>query len=93
MTFARTAHVVTRCGERGFRETDLDLIAKFGTMTDGGYLLTRNNVMEAERQIKKCLDRLSKLQGTFVATTADGGMAKTIFRATRTQRRRQTGRW
>ncbi len=93
MTIARTSHVVIRCGERGFRETDLDLIARYGTVTDGGFMLTRNNVMEFERQIKKRLDRLSKLQGAFVATSADGGTAKTVFRPTRKQRRRQVGCW
>ncbi len=62
-------------------------------MTDGEFLVTRKNIMKAERQAKKRLDRLSKLQGAYVATTVDGGVAKTIFRATRKQRRRQTGRW
>ena len=33
-----TTHAVIRCGQRGFRETDLDLIAEYGTMTDGGFL-------------------------------------------------------
>ena len=93
MNITRTAHAVIRCGERGFRETDLDLIAEFGTMTDGGFLLTRKNIMETERRAKKLLDRLSKLEDAFVPTTADGNTAKTVFRVTKKQRRRHTGRW
>ncbi|MCE2523061.1 MAG: hypothetical protein J4F49_07570 [Rhodobacteraceae bacterium] len=88
-----TIHAINRCGHRGFRETDLDLIAEYGTTTDGGFLLTRNDIMEFERQAKKRLDRLYKLQDAFVSTTDDGRTAKTVFRATRKQRRRQTGRW
>ena len=93
MTITSTAHAIVRCGQRGFRETDLDLIAEYGTITDGGYLLTRNDIMEFERRAKKCLDRLSKLQDVFVPTTDDGRTAKTVFRTTRKQRRCQTGRW
>ena len=62
-------------------------------MTDDGFLLTKNNYMEAERQAEKIPDRLSKLQGTFVATTPDGAVTKTIFRATRKQKSCQTSRW
>ncbi|MCY3879682.1 MAG: hypothetical protein OXF74_10965 [Rhodobacteraceae bacterium] len=93
MNIATTAHAVIRCGERGFRETDFDLIAEYGTMTNEGFLLTRKDIMKAERAAKILVHRLSKLQDSFVATTDDGGAAKTIFRVTRKQRRRQTGRW
>ena len=88
-----TTHAAVRCGQRGFRETDLELIARYGTVTDEGYLLTGKNIMEAERRFKKRLDRLSRLKDAFIATTDDGRTAKTVFRATREQRRRQTGRW
>lgn len=94
MKINRTIHAINRCGHRGFREKDLDLIAEYGTITDGGFLLTRNDIMEFERRAKKLLDRLHKLQDAFVpATDDDGRTAKTVFRATRKQRRRQTGRW
>ncbi|MDE0303568.1 MAG: hypothetical protein OXI87_01600 [Albidovulum sp.] len=92
MAISITAHALVRCGQRGFREADFDLVSEFGTMTDGGFLLTRKDIMEAERQAKKLLNRLSKLQDAFVPTTADGSAAKTIFRATKRQRRRRTVR-
>ena len=88
-----TTHAAVRCGQRGFRETDLELIARYGTMTGEGFLLTRKDIMEAERRAKRLLDRLSRLQDAFIPTTDDGRTAKTVFRATREQRRRQTGRW
>lgn len=93
MTISITAYALVRCGQRGFREADFDLVSEFGTMTDDGFLLTGKDFKEAERQMKKLLDRLSKLQDTFVATTAEGDVEKTIFRPTKKQRRRQTGRW
>lgn len=88
-----TNHAMVRCGQRGFRITDIDLIVRFGTMTDEGVLLTKKDIMEAERQVKDVLKRLSKLEGTFVSTTPDGETVKTIFRTTKRQRRKQTRRW
>ena len=88
-----TTHAAVRCGQRGFRETDLELIARYGTATDEGYLLTRKDVKEAECRFKRLLDRLTRLQDAFISTTDDGRTTKTVFRATRKQRRRQTGRW
>ena len=93
MTIVCTNHVVVRCGQRGFRETDLELINQYGTMTDGGVLLTRKDIAEFERRSKRLLDRLSKLQNAFIPTAEDGNTAKTVFRATKKQRRRQTRRW
>ena len=93
MTINCTMHAARRCGHRGFRDSDLGLIAEYGTMTDGGFLLTRRDIQEAERLCKRLIDRLSKLQDAFVPTSADGNTAKTVFRATRRQRRQQTGQW
>ena len=71
-----TTHAAVRCGQRGFPETDLGLIAQYGTLTDQGFLLTGNDIVEAERRFKKRLDRLSMLQDVFMPTTDDGGTAK-----------------
>ncbi|MCY4459383.1 MAG: hypothetical protein OXC26_03125 [Albidovulum sp.] len=92
MKISITNHALVRCGQRGFRENDFDLVFRFGTLTDDGYHLTRKDIMEVDRQVRKLVDRLTKLQDAFVPTTADGSAAKTIFRETKMQRRRRTGR-
>ncbi len=87
-----TCHAITRCQQRGFRENDMALVAEYGTPTAGGILLTGKDIRKVERECKKILSRLQKLKDTFLATT-DDDRVKTVFRATRKQRRKQTCSW
>lgn len=84
-----TKHVRSRCQQRGIRETDLDLVAQYGTETSEGVILTRKDIAVVEREFKRLINRLSKLEDVFVAT--DGEIMKTVFRATKQQRRSQVG--
>ena len=78
-----TKHVRTRCQQRGIKEADLALIYRYGTETNKGLILTRKDVAVVEREVKKLINRLSKLQNTFVAM--DGETMMTVFRATKQQ--------
>lgn len=86
-----TKHFHTRCQQRGYKASDLDLILRYGTKTPKGVILTNKDVAGVERDLKRRMDRLRKLGGAFVAT--DGATAITIYRATKKQRRRQLGQW
>ena len=86
-----TTHVQARCQQRGVKERDLDLIVQYGTETPNGLILTRKDIAEVEREVKRLMNRLSRLQDVFVAT--DGKTMKTTYRATRRQRRFQVGNW
>jgi len=92
MKIELTCHAITRCQQRGFKENDIALVAEYGTPTTGGILLTGKDILKVEREYKKVLNRLQKLKDTFLATT-DDDLVKTVFRATRKQRRRQTYTW
>lgn len=80
-----TKHIRVRCQQRGIQEHDLKLVAQFGTETSKGLILTRKDVAEVEREAKRLVNRLSRLQDVFVAT--EGETMKTAFRATKQQRR------
>ena len=84
-------HIRERCQQRGIKERDIELIARFGTTTSKGLILTRKDIAEVEHETKRLLSRLSRLQDVFVAT--DGKTMKTAYRATRRQRRVQVDHW
>lgn len=87
-----TRHAIERCQQRGIKENDIDLIAEYGTPTPEGILLTGKDILKFEQESKKILNRLQKLKDIFLATT-DDDLVKTVFRATRKQRRKQTYSW
>ncbi|MCY4314178.1 MAG: hypothetical protein OXD44_10920 [Gammaproteobacteria bacterium] len=87
-----TSHAIMRCQQRGFKENDIVLVAEYGTRTAGGILLTGKDILRAEQENKRILDRLQKLKDTFLATT-DNDLVKTVFRATKKQRCKQTHSW
>ena len=62
-----TKHVQARCQQRGIKEADLALIYRYGTETKKGVILTRKDVAAVEREVKKLINSLSKLQDVFVA--------------------------
>ncbi len=85
-----TKHIQARCQQRGIQEHDLKLVAQLGTETPKGLILTRKDVAEVEREAKRLVIWLSRLQDVFVAT--EGETMKTAFHATRQQRRRLMGK-
>lgn len=88
--YTLTRRIRARCQQRGVKEHDLKLVAQFGTETSEGLILTRKDVAEVEREAKRLVNRLSRLQDVFVAT--EGETMKTAFCATRQQRRRLMGK-
>ena len=87
----KNKHIRTRCQQRGIKERDLDLIAQVGTKTRDGLILTRKDISEVERETKRLVCRLSRLQDVFIAK--DGETLITAYRAGRRQRRSQVGIW
>lgn len=83
-----TKHVCTRAQQRGISQASLYLVQRYGTETPDGIIMTRKNIAAVERETKDLLDRLSKLDGVFVAT--DGDIVKTTFHATKRQFRKQS---
>ncbi|HJO24557.1 MAG: hypothetical protein QF890_10130 [Myxococcota bacterium] len=75
-----TAHALSRLRQRGHRERDLDLVADFGTATDGAIVLTRNDVARAVAECRRLIGNLERLSGTAVFTA--GPRVKTVFRPT-----------
>ena len=69
----------------------MDLIARYGTETWEGVILTRKDIAKVEREAKRLVSRLERLEDVFVAT--DGVTMITAYRTTRRQRRIQLGKW
>ena len=87
----KSQHIRTRCQQRGIPEDGPDLIAYFGTDTSNGVILTGKDISDAEREMKRIMNRLSKLKDVFIPI--DGTTMKTAYRVNRRQRRLQTGIW
>ncbi len=87
----KSQHIRTRCQQRGIPEDGPDLIAYFGTETSDGVILTGKDISDAEREMKRIMNRLSKLKDVFIPI--DGTTMKTAYRVDRRRRRLQTGRW
>lgn len=87
----KSQHIRTRCQQRGIPEDGPDLIAYFGTETPDGLILTGKDISDAEREMKRIMNRLSKLKDVFIPI--DGTTMKTAYRVDRRRRRLQTGRW
>lgn len=84
--FTLSRHVVTRARQRGYRATDLELLAEFGTCTPDGAVLLRRDVERIRREVTRLLARLDRLAGT--AVILRGETLVSVFRVTRAQRRK-----
>ena len=87
----KTQHIKSRCQQRGFKEYDLELVARYGTVTSDGLMLTVKNIANVEREMKRTMNRLSKLKDVFIPT--DGATMITVYRVDRRRRRLQIGTW
>ncbi|MGQ0664754.1 MAG: hypothetical protein ACT4P2_14480 [Pseudomonadota bacterium] len=81
-----TEHGWTRLAQRGLRPSDVDLILRFGTEVADGYLLRRRDVSEAVSGIKRTMQQLERLRGSFVVTGESSVI--TAYRPTRRKERR-----
>ena len=83
---ALSRHAAARASQRGYRATDLELIAEFGASTPDGALLLRSDVEQIRCEATRLLARLDRLAGT--AVTLREETLVSVFRVTRTQRRK-----
>jgi hypothetical protein len=79
-------HAMGRASQRGKRRTDLDMVVEFGTPVREGFFLHRKDVDRAFGDLKRLLQRLERLVGTYVLVR--GGTVVTVYHPTRAQRRR-----
>ena len=84
--FTLSRHAATRASQRGYRATDLALVAEFGTSTPDGALLLRRDVEQIRCEVTRLLARLDRLVGTAVILREETLVS--VFRVTRAQRRR-----
>lgn len=81
-----TKHATKRMAQRGIKLRDAGLIEFIGTPVDDGYLVRAKDCQAAEREIKKLLSRIRRLQGKRLVTAE--GRILTAFHASRRQERR-----
>jgi hypothetical protein len=62
-TLTLTSHAVMRMAQRGIVPNDSELIALIGAEVDGGYLVRNKDYQEAERVVKRLLERLRRVVG------------------------------
>ena len=77
-----TRHAATRMSQRGYSTHDIALIRLFGSPVREGVLVTRADVEALTRD----LQRLQRIEGTLLVEAE--GTAVTIYRASRSRRRR-----
>ena len=79
-------HAEIRMQQRGMLEQDIQLVLDYGTETSDGIFLRRKDIKSAEHNLKKMLQRLNRLAGSYVVL--DGGDIVTAYRPnTRTEKR------
>jgi len=74
-----TRHAVTRFDQRGIRQSDAPLIMAIGTEVEGGYLVRKTDIEQAEQDGMADPDHLRRLQGKRMV--AHGGLVTTGYHA------------
>ena len=74
-----SSHADSRARQRGFRRSDIELILTFGTPTDDGTVLTRNDAQRSVEALKRQIAALERLSGAAVVT--DGPSVITVYHA------------
>ena len=78
-TLQLTRHAVTRMAQRAIRDDDLDLIMMIGTEVGDGYIVLTRDCAAAERELKRLLDRVRRLNGKRLVV--ENGQVVTAYRA------------
>jgi hypothetical protein len=81
-----TRHALTRMGQRGIGNDDLDLILWVGTEVEGGYFLRAKDCQAFERKLKRLISRARRLQGKRVVV-ADNRIVTAYHARPKTERR------
>lgn len=66
-----TSHAALRLAQRGFRDGDAEWILAVGTPVEGGYLVRARDIQSIERDMKRWLAHLWRLEGTRVVIKGD----------------------
>lgn len=85
-TLKKTRHVEERAQQRGFRDGDLELIARLGTATEDGVVLRRRDVDQVRAVTRRLLSDLERLQGAAVIVQEDAIVS--VYRPDRKKMRR-----
>ena len=80
-------HAEERARQRGYRLSDVPLIAEYGTPVHDGFILTPRDVERVQGEMKRLLDRLRRLVNVFVPVAEDTAMS--IYRPATPKRRRR----
>lgn len=81
-----TSHAVTRMAQRAILPSDLDLILAFGSEVEGGLLVRKKDVEDAEIAIRGVLRRLQKIRGKRIVVS--DGEVVTAYHATNSDQHR-----
>jgi hypothetical protein len=82
-----TRHAILRMSQRGIGLDDIELIEAIGTQVErGSYFLRRKDVQAFERQIKKTIDQVRRLEGKLVVVKDDAVI--TAYRVRQDKERR-----
>ena len=84
--FALSRHAEDQARQRGYRESDLELIVDFGTPVHDGYVVTPKDVAAFEAWAKQKAVRMRKLSGSFVSV--DQSTITSVYRPAKPKRRR-----
>ena len=85
-TLTLTDHAAVRMAQRGIPLTDAEMITLIGTEVDDGYLVRARNCQQAEKVLKRLLERVRRLQAKRLVVV--NGRIVTAFHASRRQERR-----
>ena len=80
-----TEHASVRLAQRGLALKDAELITLIGTEVEDGYLVRAQDCQQLERNLKRFLDRIKRLQGKRLVIA--NGWIVTAFHASRRQER------
>jgi hypothetical protein len=85
-TLALTQHAAIRAAQRGIAQSDIELIVLIGTEVEAGYFVRQKDYFEAERVVKRFLQRLRHVVGKRVVLAS--GRIITTYHASDSKQRR-----
>ena len=84
--YPQTQHAELRMAQRGLSIQDTELIALIGTEVSDGYFVRAQDYHEIERQLKRLIDRVRRLQGKRLVVAE--GRIVTVYQASLRKERR-----
>jgi len=76
---ALTRHAITRLAQRGFHNTDVELIQLIGTGVEDGFIVLNRDCQAAQRELKQLLECIRRVNGKRLVTA--NGRVVTAYRA------------